>query len=497
MSGRRVSSSDGSEKDNSLRSILSESNAFYARKNNHERNVSFSDESEEVKSIRLSEIGFHRSFLPRSPSTYTTLEGARRPFKARTDMSPPTLLDSSLGSVIDTGNTWTRSTRFGVANAQRHVSVPTTNRQGYSADPSVNEPQLPWHLRDVPASPRSENEPQKSVTLPNLPNLTELISGVFENGTPVFYPQASSRFSSNARTYQNADNAKVANYAAEIETPVDDKRIKASIDYLQTTVALLKKDIDDAEQTIQQLQKETNTRRGEFGSRRSRLSDSAMGSTDVGSDVGEHRAADQRRMSTENFRILPFRWLIEHSLTQFLGLESSIRALQSEVDSIQTAASVDQDRLSKVIKDRDSAISQLGVAYFTNEKLTHENDALKEEVKQYASQYEALTQENERIRAENQIFRRGEGQLHRHISSLIAQRDKMAMEPKINHSLTLGEAKFDKAIQSKGERAPFPVKSNVKRAVSEEIKVAPHGRHTPLNETLSTDLTYLSSINVS
>ena len=487
MSGRRVSSPDGSEKDNTLRSILSDSSAFYARKKNHERNVSFSDESEEVKSIRLSEIAFHRCFLPRPSSIYTTSEGARRPFKPHTDMSPPSLPDSSLGSVIDTGNTWTRSTRFGVANAQRQVSAPTTKSQGYSADPSVN----------VPASPRSEHEPQKSVTLPELPNLTELVSGVFENGTPVFYPQASSRFSSNARTYQNADNAKVAKYAEKIETPVDDKRIMASMDYLQTTVAELKKDIDDAEQTIRQLQKETTTRRGEFGSRRSRRSDSAMGSTDVGSDVGEHRAADQRRMSTENFRILPFRWLIEHSLTQFLGLESSIRALQSKVDSLQTAASVDQDRLSKVTKDRDSAISQLGVAYFTNEKLRHENDALKEESKQYASQYEALTQENERIRTENQSLKRGEGQLHRHISSLIAQRDKMAMEPKINHSLTLGEAKFDKTIQSKEERVTFPVKSNVKRAVSEEIKVAPHGRHTLLNETLSTDLTYLSSINVS
>lgn len=61
------------------------------------------------------------------------------------------------------------------------------------------------------------------------------------------------------------------------------------------------------------------------------------------------------------------------------GLESSVRLLSSQVEASGRKATVSDITLRNVTKERDSAISQLGVAYVTIEQLKTENLKLAEE----------------------------------------------------------------------------------------------------------------------
>ena len=61
------------------------------------------------------------------------------------------------------------------------------------------------------------------------------------------------------------------------------------------------------------------------------------------------------------------------------GLESSVRLLSSQVEASGRKATVSDITLRNVTKERDSAISQLGVAYVTIEQLKSENLKLAEE----------------------------------------------------------------------------------------------------------------------
>ena len=55
-----------------------------------------------------------------------------------------------------------------------------------------------------------------------------------------------------------------------------------------------------------------------------------------------------------------------------------MRTLQEQITLLNQAASESEINLDKITKDRDSAVSQLGVAYFTMEQLKAENQTLQE-----------------------------------------------------------------------------------------------------------------------
>lgn len=60
-------------------------------------------------------------------------------------------------------------------------------------------------------------------------------------------------------------------------------------------------------------------------------------------------------------------------------MESSFRALQGQLDNSNRRVSTTETILKSITQERDSAISQLGVAYFTIEQLKVENEGLKDE----------------------------------------------------------------------------------------------------------------------
>ena len=60
-------------------------------------------------------------------------------------------------------------------------------------------------------------------------------------------------------------------------------------------------------------------------------------------------------------------------------MESSFRTLQSQLDNSNRKISTTDTILKNITQERDSAVSQLGIAYFTIEQLKVENESLKDE----------------------------------------------------------------------------------------------------------------------
>jgi len=78
-----------------------------------------------------------------------------------------------------------------------------------------------------------------------------------------------------------------------------------------------------------------------------------------------------------------------------LGLETSVRSLQSQLDASNRKASTFETVVNNMTKERDSAVSQLGVAYFTIEQLKSENNALTSENQKLKDRIRHLTASHE------------------------------------------------------------------------------------------------------
>lgn len=201
-----------------------------------------------------------------------------------------------------------------------------------------------------------------------LPNAKELVSGVFKDGTPVFSPHAkkprASRFVSASNGRDNSTTIDVptaadvtpqlgvkkprgsrfgsASHSRDVslklepatEEPFDAKRALALLDVLEKKVAALEKHRAQDEMTIQQLQLENRISRAESKERRKyHRSDSALGSTDGGSERGDEMGSRQRKLLVENNRLsLPpnqFEQLLIHSqVSRILSERCKSRSLR-------------------------------------------------------------------------------------------------------------------------------------------------------------------------
>lgn len=94
------------------------------------------------------------------------------------------------------------------------------------------------------------------------------------------------------------DKAEAAEVAEKTPPPFDEKKILASLGYLERKVAALERNRAQDEITIQQLQHESRTNKEKL---RWRRSDSAIGSTDGGSE-GDDMASNQRKLVVEKNR---------------------------------------------------------------------------------------------------------------------------------------------------------------------------------------------------
>jgi hypothetical protein len=181
-----------------------------------------------------------------------------------------------------------KNTRWG--NARRQTSLQTDGV--VDASPRVNA--MP---RSRPAT--AQNVTAQSFILPDMPNLTELVSGVFEDGTPVFSKTAPAR--SRFMGTNNSGRRQPNHIPVDsVPIPQDEKAIFTALQLLQDKVAQMEREraevekkMEEQEFEIIELKATTETQE------RLRRSDSALGSTDgEGSGKGTWRVEKTRKLPT-------------------------------------------------------------------------------------------------------------------------------------------------------------------------------------------------------
>ena len=131
-------------------------------------------------------------------------------------------------------------------------------------------------LKSRPATAHTTT--MQSFVLPDLPNLTELVSGVFQDGTPVFSKNAPPR----TRFGVPRNNGRPTHTPIDsVPIPDEEKAIFAALQLLQDKVAQMEHERAEAEKKIEEQELEIiELRIATQAQDKLRRSDSALGSTD-------------------------------------------------------------------------------------------------------------------------------------------------------------------------------------------------------------------------
>ena len=124
------------------------------------------------------------------------------------------------------------------------------------------------------------------------------------------------------------------------------------------------------------------------------------------------------------------------------GLESSTRQLESRVNALNEITATYRDNLQTIAQERDNAVSQLGVAYFTNEQLKRNNEALEVE----------------------------RDELRQHVEQLMAHQEESSIGFEVDPNMTAKEAECDRIMYQREQAADLrqAIKANL-RARREQI----------------------------
>ncbi|CAO2655660.1 Nn.00g044630.m01.CDS01 [Neocucurbitaria sp. VM-36] len=262
------------------------------------------------------------------------------------DQRPPTLTVDS-----------TKNTRWG--NRSRQTSL--------QMDGMVDAPQRDTTHKSRPAT--AQNATAQSFILPDLPNLTELVSGVFDDGTPVFSKTAParSRFSAPPNGGRRPQHIPVEG----VPIPEEEKAIFAALHQLQDKVAQMEHERAQQDRRLEEQDMELiELRATTQAQEKLRRSDSAQDS-----DSGKGS------------------WKVEKT-----RLDATVQTLRTKLDRSERKAAVLEIEKKRLNTERDNMASQLSVAFQTCEELKNEKGAL-------STENDALRQEIDALRAENEELR--------------------------------------------------------------------------------------------
>ncbi|KAI8935347.1 hypothetical protein NX059_007932 [Plenodomus lindquistii] len=264
------------------------------------------------------------------------------------DQRPPTLTVDS-----------TKNTRWG--NRSRHTSL--------QLDGMVeNSPRANTTARSRPGT--AHNATGQSFILPDIPNLTELVSGVFDDGTPVFSKTAParSRFSAPPNGGRRPQHIPVEG----IPIPSEEKAIFAGLQQLQEKVAQMESERAEHEKRIEEQELELIELKAMSQAQdKLRRSDSAQDSDSAGKSG----------------------WKVEKT-----RLEASVQTLRTKLDRADRKTAVLEIEKKRLSSERDNMATQLGVAFQTCEELKHEKTALVAENDELRQEIDSLRAENEQLR---------------------------------------------------------------------------------------------------
>ncbi|KAF2494425.1 hypothetical protein BU16DRAFT_463206 [Lophium mytilinum] len=257
--------------------------------------------------------------------------------------------------------TLTKTARFGTAS-RRQEPTQEQNTHARKSQQAFNN------------TPRSVHSTAQSFMLPDLPNLTELVSGVFQDGTPVF--NRTSRPRSHFFRLPTSPTQQGHNPIDSVPIPQEEKAIFASLQLLQEKVAQLEREKDEAEKRMEEQDIEiVELRAAHDAQERDRRPDSGLGSTD-----GE--AASDRRG-----------WKVEKT-----KLETSLNTLRVKIDSAERKASNAEISMKRATSERNNAVTQLQVAFITTEQVKAEKEILLVENEDLRNEVDELRAENAELR---------------------------------------------------------------------------------------------------
>ena len=260
-----------------------------------------------------------------------------------------------------------RNTRFA---RSRQVSA----EQAQAAAPVQSTP-----LRSTAANNatvQSATYTANSFALPDLPNITELVSGVRRDGTPLISRSSTkrpatttrSRFTSGSFNPSRQPSGPEYRHVDSIPIPEDEKAIFASLNLLRQRVEELEMEKSEAAKRAEEYENEVIELRSQLLGR----GDSALGSSDE--EAGETR------------------WKHE---------KARANAMQKKLERSERKVSVNEISVSRVVRERDELVTQIGLAYFENEELKAQNasawemvEKLKERNGELSGAVEGLEKEN-------------------------------------------------------------------------------------------------------
>ena len=199
-----------------------------------------------------------------------------------------------------------RGSRFSSAkyqNRDQRKGLPArfSSRQDFLPSKSQKDVGTVATKRTLPQGAPISNPTTQSIVLPQMPNVSELLSGIFENGTPVFTKHGeprTSRFASGARVPKRQISR-----VDEIEVPQEEQDIYMALQVAEDKIADLERIRTEAEYAFGELQDRHRILEAEKADQnRRQRSDSAIGLTDGGSDAGDEMSGGQRKILIEKNR---------------------------------------------------------------------------------------------------------------------------------------------------------------------------------------------------
>jgi len=234
------------------------------------------------------------------------------------------------------------------------------------------------------------NVTAQSFMLPDLPNITELVSGVRADGTPLFNRSSKprSRFATPSQARRKVENKMIHIPIDSIPVPADEKALYLSLQLLQEKVANLEREKaesdkarDDYELEVLQL--------------RSKLEEQDMvrqSDNTLEADVEDGKVRDWQGERSGMVSDLD----ISAQLIFCLELERSIRTLEDRLEGADRKVSVSKMTIRNLTQDRDAAHQQLAAAYLNSEELKVESDELQQELQNVKAELIRVTKSNER-----------------------------------------------------------------------------------------------------
>lgn len=256
-----------------------------------------------------------------------------------------------------------RSTRFGNRNSSQEIAdaIERASRDAYAKE--TRKSSATGTPRRAVSGQNNVNNmgdtfTRNSFLLPDLPNISELVSGVYEDGTPVFSQnKRSTRFVSPPNDATDVSMTREHFPLDAVPIPEDEKALFVSLRLLQDKVAELEMYKSDAEKRLETYREENAT----LKTGRSRV--------DKYADAGESRKSSRRSVGESQSK-----------------LEAENIALQNQLDIADRKSQVQEAAVKRLNHDKESAISQLGVAYLEARELKAENEALRSENAELKSQ---------------------------------------------------------------------------------------------------------------